>query len=84
MLSKTSNFTGYTNSDQGKEFQKEVFKDFQIQNKRGVYCLLSNADTPFIRDLYKDFKIIEVQAKRSINSDATKRGAVTELLIKNY
>lgn len=47
--------------------------------------LLSNSNTEFIRELYKDFTIIEIQAKRAINCKGDKRGKITELLIKgNY
>lgn len=83
-VSDTSSFTAYTNGDQGDSFQVRVSEDFKKNHDRGVHCLLSNSDTPLIRELYKDFEIIEVQAKRQINSDASKRGNVTELLIKNY
>ncbi|MDR2650492.1 MAG: hypothetical protein LBB94_12375 [Clostridiales bacterium] len=49
-------------------------------------CLLSNSDTPFIRELYDDnrFEIIKVKAKRAINSDSAGRGEVDEVLIKNW
>ena len=53
--------------------------------KRGVKCLLSNSDTGYIRELYDNafFEIITVRAKRTINSDSSGRGAVSEVLIKN-
>ena len=45
---------------------------------------LSNSATDFIKELYAGFKIIEVAAKRAINSAGTKRGQILELLITNY
>jgi len=53
-------------------------------NERGCKVLLSNSYTNFILDLYKDYNISSVNAKRAINSDATKRGDIKELLIMNY
>jgi DNA adenine methylase len=48
--------------------------------------MLSNSDTPAIRRLYEDlgFRIDVVQAARSINSRATKRGKVCEVVARNY
>ena len=44
----------------------------------------SNSSTELIRELYKDFYLIEVDARRNINSVGTKRDAVKELIITNY
>ena len=49
--------------------------------KKGISFLQSNSDCPEIRDLYKEYEIITVQAKRSINSNASKRGEINEVLI---
>ena len=38
----------------------------------------------FIRELYKDYEIITVKAKRSINSNGNKRGEINEVLVRNY
>ena len=46
--------------------------------------MLSNSATAFIKDLYKDYDITIVKAKRAINVDASKRGAIEEVLIGNY
>ena len=46
--------------------------------------MLSNSSTEFICDLYKDYKINKVNAKRAVNSDASKRGSVEEVIITNY
>ena len=53
-------------------------------NKNGVKFLLSNSDCEFIRDLYKDYKIVTIKAKRAINSNGNNRGAISEVLIRNY
>jgi site-specific DNA-adenine methylase len=46
--------------------------------------LLSNAYTDFIVDLYRDYKQTKISASRAINSKASQRGKVDEILVKNY
>jgi len=83
-VSKSSNFTGYVEGGFGREEQIRLRDKCKDLNKRGVNFLLSNSDTKFIRELYSDFKIIQVKATRNINSKGGKRGRVSEVLIKNY
>lgn len=84
VLTDTSNFTGYTLVGFDRSNHKNLKECMDSLSARGVKALQSNADTPFIRALYADYEIVEVQAKRAINSKADKRGNITELLIKNY
>lgn len=44
----------------------------------------SNSNTDFIKNLYKEFNLIEVNARRNINPIGTKRGIINELIITNY
>jgi len=46
--------------------------------------MLSNSDVPFIRNLYGEFNVDTVAAPRAINCDATKRGKVSEVVVRNY
>jgi DNA adenine methylase len=81
-----TNFTGYQAGGFGDEDQQRL-RDVMVKLAgRGVTCLLSNADTEYIRGLYTDdiFDIIPVMAKRAINADSTGRGLVNEVLIKNW
>jgi len=83
-ISKSSNFTGYVEGGFGVD-QQERLRDVCVKlDQKGVKFLLSNSATPLIKGLYKDFEIIEVGAKRHINSVASKRGEVTEVLVRNY
>ena len=83
-LSKSSNFTGYVEGGFDSDQQKRL-RDVCIKlDQKGVNFLLSNSATPLIKDLYQKFEIIEVGAKRHINSVASKRGEVTEVLVRNY
>ncbi|HAZ01825.1 MAG TPA: modification methylase, partial [Marinilabiliales bacterium] len=45
---------------------------------------VGNPDNHFFDDLYKEYYIERVPAKRNINSNGQKRGILTELLITNY
>lgn len=77
-------FTSYTADGFTKENQVELFNLFKELSDKGVYVMLSNNNTDFIRDLYKDYNIDVVHAKRAINHKGDGRGAVEEVIITNY
>lgn len=83
-VSKSSNFTGYAEGGFDRNEQERLSQICKNLDSRGVKFLLSNSSTDFIKDLYKDFTIKEVGANRYINSVASKRGQVVELLVRNY
>ena len=85
-VSSTAYFTRYTHTGFTEKDQDELAHVFRILNDRKCKVLLSNSDTPFVRDLYKDFAkyMKEVNALRAINSNAAKRMGHKELLIRNY
>lgn len=83
-LSPTSNFTGYIQGGWKEEEQIRLKKVCDELTARGIKFLQSNSSANFIRELYSDYKINIIEASRSINSDAEKRGAVNEFLIRNY
>ena len=83
-LSKTSSFTSYTANGFGENEQRDLADTFRELADRGCFVMLSNSDTPLIRELYKDYSIYEIQASRAINSNAAGRGKITELLVVNY
>jgi DNA adenine methylase len=82
-LSDTALFTSYTKENFGKKSQIQLFEVFKQLDERGCKLLLSNSYCDFILDLYKDYKIITIKAKRTINSDSSKRGLIDEVLIMN-
>ena len=53
-------------------------------HRRGSKFMLSNSATGFIKELYKEYNILIVQAKRVVNSDASRRGEVAEVVVRNY
>ncbi|WP_406617560.1 DNA adenine methylase [Mycoplasmopsis adleri] len=77
-------FTSYTKENFNKESQKQLANVFKELSNKGAYVMLSNHNTELIKELYKDFKITEVKAKRVINSNGQKRGLVSEVIITNY
>lgn len=83
-LSPTSNFTAYSSCCFNENDQIRLKNTFAELSVRGVKVMLSNSDCPFIRELYKEFNIHEISAARAINSNAKKRGKITELLITSY
>lgn len=58
----------------------EIFK--QLDEKK-CKVMLTNSNTPLVRELYATFAITEVNSKRAINCKAAKRGGHRELVIRN-
>ena len=83
-IAKYSDFNRYTKEKFYKHDQERLKKVFDKLSSHGVMVMLSNSAARFIRDLYKDYKTIEVKSSRTLNSRKELRGKVTELLILNY
>ena len=83
-LTPESSFTAYQAGGFGLAQQEALAELFATLTKRGVYALLSNSHTPLVTDLYKDFTIDIVLARRNINSKGDRRGSVEEVLVRNY
>lgn len=83
-VSDTSNFTGYDKGGFSKNEQIRLKKLCDRLNRKGIPFLLSNSSTHFIMELYQDYKIEIVQAKRAINSNPDKRGEINEVLVRNF
>ncbi len=79
-----NSFTSYTENGFGKEEQRRLFDVYKRLDKKGVKVMLSNHNTPFINELYKDYNIRVIKAKRNINSNGKGRGSVEETIITNY
>lgn len=83
-ISSSSSFTGYTANGFDEQEQIALKEQCDLLNKKGIKFLLSNSSCPFIEDLYKDYIIEHVKAKRAINANPEKRGAIEEVLVRNY
>lgn len=77
-------FTSYTTGGFDKKEQTRLRDVIKKLTEKGVFVMASNANTPFIQELYKDFSVHIVEAKRSINSKGDGRGKVEEVIITNY
>ena len=89
-LTTTSNFTHYTEAPFGDPEQVQLAEFVKEIDRKGAKFLLSNSDPKnidpedsFFDDLYKDFTVERVAARRCINCDGSKRGKLSELLIHN-
>ncbi len=90
-ISKTASFTAYSKHGFADKEQKDLSALFKYIHNKGGFVMLSNSDPKnndptdnFFDDLYKDFKIARVPAKRMINADASKRGSINEIVVTNY
>lgn len=86
-VSKTASFTSYTSQSFLEKEQTELRDTFLQLASLGCFVMLSNSDTQFINDIYSNhrgIKISKVTAGRAINSDSSKRGKVSEVVITNY
>jgi hypothetical protein len=84
-------FTSYNKSNFNDEAQTLLRDFYKVIDAKGAKIMLSNSDPKnldekdnFFDDLYSDFSIKRVYAKRNINSVGSGRGKITELLITNY
>ncbi|MDO4738237.1 MAG: Dam family site-specific DNA-(adenine-N6)-methyltransferase [Bacteroidales bacterium] len=91
-LSETSSFKSYVKEEFNDDSQRDL-ADFcrALSTKDNVRWMLSNSDCSaknpedtFFEDIYSGFDIQRVYASRMVNANASKRGKLTELLIRNY
>lgn len=84
-IKSNASFTQYVKHNFTTEDHEQLAETFRLLDRRGCYVLLSNSNTPFVRDLYYGFEIITVEACRFINCQGSRRGKEPiELLVKNF
>ena len=90
-LSDTSSFNDYTKESFNDDAQIRLKEFCDRINDAGYMFMLSNSDCKgkneednFFDVLYADYHIERVWAARYINSNPTKRGKLTEILVHNY
>lgn len=76
-------FTDYSSAGFGHDDHVRLADAFKELDKRGCKCMLTNHDTPLIRELYKDYNFTEVDVRRSINRNGDNRKG-KEVIITNY
>lgn len=90
-LTTTASFTSYSENEFGDKQQIELSQFVDEISAKGAKVVVSNSDPKnsdesdsFFDDLYSNYTIMRVSAKRMINSKANGRGSINELLICNY
>lgn len=83
-VSVTANFTSYTKDGFSRDEQIRLRKCCDELNERGIKFMLSNSATDFICDQYSKYNIEIISAKRLVGADASKRGRIQEVIVRNY
>jgi DNA adenine methylase len=89
-LTPTSNFASYTANGFTSSDQARLQREIVAAARRGAHIVLSNSSAPLIVSLYTSADarraglwLRRVPARRSINSRATLRGPVDEVIVSN-
>lgn len=82
-ISETANFTDYTKDGFSLDDHKRLAVLFKKLADAGAFIMLSNHNVPLVHELYSGYNIEEVDVRRAINSDASKRSG-KEVIITNY
>ncbi len=77
-------FTSYTAGGFGEAEQRELARVVDRLHAAGCRVMVSNSDTPLVRELYGAYRIVPIRAARAINSAPGGRGPIDEVLILNY
>ena len=90
-LSTTSSFTSYSKENFDDTEQTRLAHFFARLSRYGCKMMLSNSDCcaqnpndTFFENLYGNFIIDKVHASRFVNAIPSKRGKLTEILVRNY
>lgn len=83
-ISPTASYTGYTENGFTKQNQIELAETCKALDEKGVFFMLSNSATDFIKEQYQGFNIDIVKAKRAINCKGDGRAPVEEVIVRNY
>ena len=90
-LTATASFTSYSENEFGDKEQIELGKFVDRISAKGAKVVVSNSDPKntdendcFFDDLYSSYTVKRVSAKRMINSKASGRGSIKELIICNF
>ncbi|MBU0468386.1 MAG: DNA adenine methylase [Candidatus Omnitrophica bacterium] len=90
-LSQTASFTSYCQDSFSDSEQVRLKEVFDALDKKGALVMLSNSDPKnidpkdnYFDDLYREYEIVRLKATRMINCNASKRGEIKEILVRNY
>ena len=77
-------YNGYSTSKFDDDSQIRLADYCKLLHKEKVLFLLSSSDTELIRELYEQFTIYEIKARRCVSCKSDGRKKENELLITNY
>lgn len=77
-------YSGYSTDIFGEDKQIELRDFCDYLNNKGVFFMLSNSNTEFINNLYKDYNINKITAPRNFNFKGKKTFKEKELIVTNY
>lgn len=77
-------FTKYTVDGFDEKKQIELKEVCDMLTEKGVKFMLSNSYCSFIRELYKEYHVGTVRARRNVSADGGKRSLIDEVLVTNY
>ena len=83
-LSRTSSFTSYAREGFDLADQQRLAATLRRLGSDGVHAVLSNSFCATTQQLYRGLPRIKIAVRRSINSVATARGPVGELLVRSF
>lgn len=81
----TNGFDAYNKSSFGQKNQILLAECLKKLDKKGIKFMATNHSTKLVKEIYKEFKLIEITTDRFINSNGLKRkNAAKEIIITNY
>lgn len=90
-LTSSASFTSYSKEQFDDNDQLRLGRFIDKLNNKGARIVLSNSDPKntneednFFDNLYQNYSIKRIKARRVINSNGNNRGNITELLVANY
>lgn len=83
-VSATASFVGYAQGGFDMEAQERLGDVVDTLARRGVSVLLSNSDVPWMHTRYKQYRVERVLARRNVNSRASSRGPVGEVVVVHH
>jgi DNA adenine methylase len=79
-----ADFKRYTPGQFGEDDHERLYHAMMRANTRGVFVMLTNSDTPFVRGLFgSPFHIFQLTTRRDINLQTAKRKS-SDLVVTNY
>ena len=82
--SETARFSQYARGGFSPADQERLRDAFVAMAARGAYVMLSNSDTPKVRELYRGWPMVRLLAPRSVSCRGGSRRPIGELVIRSY